>query len=127
MARGSLNSSAKLQTFSVCTSTPATPSTTTSAASAATSDALVSLMKILKPGVSIRLIFFLFHSAAATAVEMVILRAISSSSKSVMVLPSSTRVRRLVAPVVNSRPAARDVFPECPWPTRATFRISLVS
>ena len=35
IARGSLNSSAKLQTFSVCTSTPATPSTTTSAASAA--------------------------------------------------------------------------------------------
>ncbi len=66
IARGSLNSSAKLHTFSVCTSTPATPSTTTSAASAATMDALVSLMKILKPGVSIRLIFFLFHSAAAT-------------------------------------------------------------
>ena len=67
MARGSLNSSAKLHTFSVCTSTPATPSTSTRAASAATSVALVSLMKMLKPGVSIRLIFFLFHSAAAIA------------------------------------------------------------
>ena len=67
MARGRLNSSAKLQTFSVCTSTPATPSTITSAASAATSEALVSLIKILKPGVSIRLIFFLAHSAKASA------------------------------------------------------------
>ena len=48
------------------------------------SKACASLIKILKPGVSSRLIFFLFHSAAATAVEIVILRWISSSSKSVM-------------------------------------------
>ena len=37
--RGSSNSSAYLQTFSVCTSTPATASTTTSAASATRSAA----------------------------------------------------------------------------------------
>ncbi len=47
MARGRLNWLAKLQTFSVCTSTPATPSTSTSAASAAASEARVSLMKML--------------------------------------------------------------------------------
>src|SRR6185295_9061571 len=101
--------------------------TTTTAASAAASAALVSLMNILKPGVSIRLIFFLFHSAAATLLEMVILRAISSSSKSVTVFPSSTRVRRLVAPPANKAPATREVFPECPCPTNATFRMSFVS
>ena len=84
-------------------------------------------MKMLKPGVSSRLILFLFHSAAAMAVEMVILRSISSSSKSVMVLPSSTRSSRLVAPAVKSSPAVKDVLPEWPWPTRPTFRMSLVS
>jgi len=58
---------------------------------------------------------------------MVILRAISSSSKSVMVLPSSTRRRRLLAPEVKSNPAVRVVFPESPWPTTPTFRMSLLS
>src|SRR6185312_16993798 len=75
----------------------------------------------------IRLIFFLFHSAAATPVEMVSLRATSSSSKSVIVLPSSTRVSRLVAPLANKAPATREVFPECPCPMSATFRMSFVS
>ena len=126
-ARGSLNSSAKDQTFSVWTSTPATPSTSTREESAAASAALVSLMKILKPGVSSRLILCLFHSAKASAVEMVILRWISSSSKSVTVLPSSTRVRRLVAPARNRIPAAREVLPELPCPVRPTLRISLPS
>jgi hypothetical protein len=78
--RGRLNSSENAQTFSVWTSTPATPSTSTSAASAAASVDLVSLMNMLNPGVSIRLIFFLFHSATAIALEIVILRWISSSS-----------------------------------------------
>ena len=46
------------------------------------------------------------------AVEIVILREISSSSKSVIVLPSSTRRRRLVAPAVKSNPAVSVVLPE---------------
>ena len=61
------------------------------------------------------------------AVEIVIFAGTSSSSKSVIVLPSSTRVRRLVAPVANSNPAVSDVLPESPWPTNATFRMSLLS
>src|ERR1035437_683741 len=61
------------------------------------------------------------------AVEMVILREISSASKCVIVLPSSTRRRRLVAPAVNSNPAVSVVLPESPWPTTPTFRISLLS
>ena len=40
----------------------------------------VSYMKRLKPGVSSKFSFFFFHSIAASEVEMVILRAISSSS-----------------------------------------------
>src|ERR1035438_10727052 len=55
------------------------------------------------------------------AVEIVILRWISSSSKSVIVLPSSTRRRRLVAPAVNSNPAVSVVLPESPWPTTPTL------
>ena len=54
------------------------------------------------------------YSTAASAVLIVILRAISSSSKSVMVLPSSTRVKRLPLPDVKSSAATRDVLPECP-------------
>ena len=73
---------------------------------------------MLKPGVSSRLIFFRFHSAAATAVEIVILRAISSSSKSVIEAPSSTRARRLAAPVVYNSPEVKLVLPECPWPIK---------
>jgi len=41
------------------------------------------------------MILVFFHSATAMAVEIVILREISSSSKSVTVLPSSTRSSRL--------------------------------
>ena len=73
------------------------------------------------------LILVFFHSATAMAVEIVILRWISSSSKSVIVLPSSTRSRRLVAPEVNSNPAVSVVLPESPWPTTPTFRRSLLS
>ena len=73
------------------------------------------------------LIFAFFHSATAIAVEMVILRWISSSSKSVMVFPSSTRKRRLVAPEANSIPEVSVVLPESPWPTTPTFRMSLLS
>ncbi len=61
--RGSCSSSAAAQTFSVDTSTPATASTTTIAASATRSAARASLRKLAIPGVSIRLILVLFHSA----------------------------------------------------------------
>ena len=60
--RGSARSSAAAQTFSVCTITPATASTTTTAPSATFSAASASATKLPAPGVSIRLIFCLFHS-----------------------------------------------------------------
>ena len=66
-------------------------------------------------------------SATAMAVEMLTLRWTSSSSKSVMVLPSSTRNSLLVAPAVKSNPAVSVVLPESPWPTTPAFRMSLPS
>ena len=125
--QGRFISSAYCQTFSVETSTPATPSTTMMAASAAIMDDWASGRKMLKPGVSMMLSFVFCHGQAATAEEMVILRATSSSSKSVMVLPSSTLRCRSVAPAVKSIAEARDVFPLCPCPMRATVLISDVS
>ena len=71
-------------------------------ASATRIAARASLRKLAKPGVSIRLIFVLFHSAYASADDSVCFRAISSSSKSVTVVPSSTRPRRLTAPASKS-------------------------
>ena len=50
-------------------------------------------------------------------------RFTSSGSKSVVVVPSSTRPWRLMAPAQKSRASARLVLPAPPWPTRATLRI----
>ena len=61
-SRGVPSSSAAAQIFSVDTSTPATASTTTSAASATRRAARASLRKFAIPGVSMKLIFVLFHS-----------------------------------------------------------------
>jgi hypothetical protein len=78
--RGSSSSSAIAQTFSVETCTPDTASMTTIAQSATFSAARASVRKFAIPGVSMRLIFCLFHSAKATLAESVCLREISSSS-----------------------------------------------
>src|SRR5438270_13693361 len=58
---------------------------------------------------------------------MLSFRETSSSSKSVTVLPSVTESCRSVATAVKRRAEHKDVFPECPCPTRATLRISAVS
>ena len=63
MSRGIDSSSAVSHTFSVETSTPCSASTTTSAASATRSAARASLRKLAMPGVSMKLILVLFHSA----------------------------------------------------------------
>src|SRR5437762_10644953 len=84
-------------------------------------------MKSPYPGVSTRLIRWPFHSQYARAVLTEILRLISSGSKSVVVVPSSTLPRRLTAPVVKSIDSTSDVFPTPPWPTTPTFRILLIS
>ena len=64
------------------------------------------------PGVSMRLIFCLFHSAYARLADSVCLRAISSSSKSVTVVPSSTLPKRLTMPASERMAEASCVLPD---------------
>src|SRR5216683_7231721 len=123
MARGSPYSLAYFQTFSVCTCTPATASTTMTAALAARSPALASATKSPYPGVSIRLRRWPFQSQKATEVPSEILRLISSGSKSVVVVPSSTLPSRLTAPAAKRMPSTRDVLPTPPCPAKPTLRI----
>src|SRR6266566_4364259 len=127
MARGSSYSFANFQTFSVCTCTPATASTTTTAASTTRRPARASAMKSPYPGVSTKLMRWPFQSQYATEVLIDILRLISSGSKSVVVLPSSTLPSRVTAPAVNSRASTREVLPTPPWPTTPTLRIFPIS
>ena len=125
--RGSASSSAAAHTFSVCTITPATASTTTSAASATCSAARASLRKLPMPGVSIRLILVLFHSAYARLADRVCFLATSSSSKSVTVVPSSTFPKRVTIPASARMAATSCVLPDALWPTRATLRMLAAS
>src|SRR5271167_1777630 len=62
-------------------------------------------------------------SNAASACDTEIPRWVSSGSKSVVVVPSSTRPWRLIAPALNRSASANVVLPEPPCPTSATFRI----
>src|SRR5580704_11953731 len=55
-----------------------------------------------------------------------ILRAISSSSQSVVVEPSLTFPSRGVIPAVNSNDDTSWVFPVSPWPAMPTLRIHSV-
>src|SRR5262245_57701919 len=59
--------------------------------------------------------------------DSVCLRAISSSSKSVTVVPSSTFPKRLTMPASDRMAAASCVFPDELWPTRATFLMPAAS
>src|SRR5215475_11566889 len=52
---------------------------------------------------------------------MEIFRLISSGSKSVVVVPSSTLPSRVTAPAANSIDSTSDVLPIPPWPTTPTF------
>src|SRR5947209_14511595 len=69
------------------------------------------------------LILWPWYSKGASDSESEIARLISSGSKSVVVVPSSTRPWRLMAPEQNNRASARLVFPAPPCPTSATLRI----
>jgi hypothetical protein len=73
------------------------------------------------------LTFVRFHSTNATLDPSVCLRAISSSSKSVTVVPSSTRPSRVTAPPSNSMADTSCVLPHPPWPTTATLRMVAAS
>ena len=69
------------------------------------------------------LILWPSYSKGASDTDSEMPRLISSGSKSVVVVPSSTRPWRLTAPEQKSSASARLVLPAPPWPTSATFRI----
>ena len=91
-------SSAKFQTRSVLTPTPSTAQTEMSAVSATGMASFASVRKLLYPGVSSRLTLTPSQSKWVGAALRLMPRSISSSSKSVVVFPSSTRARRVTAP-----------------------------
>src|SRR5438093_332755 len=62
-----------------------------------------------------------------TEVDTEIRRRCSSSSKSAVAVPSSTRPSRLVTPVLNSKASVSEVLPAPLWPTRATLRMNSVA
>src|SRR5438067_10021349 len=70
-----------------------------------------------------RLTLWPSHSKGASDRATEIVRLTSSGSKSVVVVPSSTRPTRLMAPAQCSSASVSVVFPAPPWPTRATLRI----
>jgi hypothetical protein len=79
------------------------------------------------PGASSTLILVSFHSIGAIASETEICRRCSSGSWSETVLPSSTVPIRVSAPAVKSIASSSVVFPEPPWPTSKTLRMSFAS
>src|SRR3954454_15476301 len=122
-SRATCSSCARSHRRCVETSTPITPLTTKTADSHTRSAPSESAMNEGSPGVSIRLTLTSRQSNEASAAEIDIPRAFSSSSESDTVVPSATVPRRGVAPASNSRASCSDVFPLPRWPTRATLRI----
>src|SRR5215203_12972 len=121
--RATPSSEARAHRRCVETSTPMTPLTTKTADSHTRSAPSASAMKDGSPGVSIRLTFTSRQLKDASAAEIDIPRAFSSSSESDTVVPSATVPSRVVAPASNSRASCSDVFPLPRWPTKATLRI----
>src|SRR5689334_4435288 len=64
-----------------------------------------------------------FHSNGASDKETEICFVISSGSKSLTVVPSSTRPARLMAPAASRSASVSEVFPVPPCPTRTMFRM----
>ena len=128
MIHGKLNSSAKCQACSVCTFTPSTASITITTLSAACMQLFVSEKKFWSPGVSMMLISCFFQTNWWNPLLRLIFRLSSSGSKSITVLPSSTRPSLLMTPALNNIASAREVFPAPPWDARAMFlKLSIVS
>ena len=84
-------------------------------------------MKSAYPGASSTLIFTPFHSIGAVDSETEIPFRCSSGSWSDTVFPSSTVPIRVMAPEVKSIASRRVVFPDPPWPTSRTLRMSFAS
>src|SRR3954470_9948900 len=122
-SRATPSSAARVHRRWVETSTPMTPLTTNTADSHTRSAPRASAMNEGSPGVSIRLTLTSRQSKDASAAEIDIPRAFSSSSESDTVVPSATVPSRVVAPASNNKASCNDVFPLPRWPTRATLQI----
>ena len=122
-SRARSSSAARAHRRVVETSTPITAFTTNTADSQTRSAPSASATNEESPGVSIRLILRPSHSNEASAAEIDICRACSSSSASEIVVPSTTEPSRLIAPASNSNASNSDVFPVPRCPTSATLRI----
>src|SRR3954454_2064041 len=122
-SRATPSSAARVHRRWVETSTPMTPLTTNTADSRTRSAPRASAMNEGSPGVSIRFTLVSRQSNDASAAEIDIPRAFSSSSESDTVVPSATVPSRVVAPASNNKASCNDVFPLPRWPTRATLRI----
>jgi hypothetical protein len=109
---------------SICT--PTSAPTTTMALSATRRAAMTSPTKSADPGVSRKLILEPCQLAWVREAWIDSLRAISSSVKSLVVRPVSTRSAFAMAPVAASSCSTSDVLPVPPWPTMATLRIEAV-
>ena len=84
-------------------------------------------MKSAYPGASRTLIFTPLHSTGAMPSETLMPFLISSGSKSLTVLPSSTVPILVVAPEANCIASSSVVLPAPPCPTSNTLRMSLAS
>src|SRR5215217_3719545 len=126
-SRATPSSEARAHRRCVETSTPITPLTTKTADSHTRRAPSASAMKDGSPGVSIRLTFTSRQLKDASAAEIDIPRAFSSSSESDTVVPSATVPRRVVAPASNKSASWSEVLPLPRWPTSATLRILLAA
>src|SRR5215472_1345502 len=121
-ARGIPTAAHSSHSILVRPSTPSVAETAKRAASAARSPALRSPVKSAYPGVSSR--FTLTPECVSGATVRLTERCclISTSSKSLTVVPSSTRPIRWMVPVALSSASTRVVLPEPEWPTSTTLR-----
>src|SRR6185437_10205034 len=122
-ARGIPTAAHSSQSSRVTPSIPSVAATTKSAQSAARRPALRSPVKSASPGVSIRLTVIpsLTKGVRARFTDRFCL--ISTSSKSLAVVPSSTRPARATVPVCKRSASAKVVFPLPEWPTSTTLRM----
>ena len=119
--------SASWYAFSAPTVTPERPDTQISTLSAAMMPSAAPVSKSNRPGASIRLYLMPSYSTGTTLELSDALRRISSGSKSLAVVPSSTRPIRSVAPLMYSSASVSVVLPQPAWPATRMLRMSLLA
>src|SRR5262245_63760418 len=124
-ARGMPTAAHSSQSIRVRPSTPSVAATANSAASAARRPARRSPVTSAYPGVSSRLTLTPAWVSGASVRLADRCCLISTSSKSLTVVPSSTRPARWMVPVATSSASTSVVLPAPEWPTSTTLRTLL--